>query len=206
MEIKYKRPKLNIEYDMVAIIDCLSQDERAQFDQSDQIKLMLNNEGIPWKVFGCPSKAHLNQTLGFLAKCAREGKKVCLHFIAHGNQEGIELAKRDFISWSELRPLFTSLNEAMSGDLIVNMTTCQGLHGIKIVDLTGGSDQLFGIIGPKDELTFVDAIDINRRLFTYWIAGGDMAKIVERINQEMGREILSCLSAEGYRGLKSDGA
>src|SRR6266550_8567774 len=51
-----------------------------------------------------------------------------IHMAAHGNKEGLELASRDFVPWSEIAPALTAVNEASRMNLLVVAAMCSGWH------------------------------------------------------------------------------
>jgi len=82
----------------------------------------------------------------------------------------------------------------------LNMSTCKGLHGVKIVS-ESGDYPFFGLIGAKDVLFVTDALNANKIMYRKWLDGLPVQKNVPETNQEIGKEVLFNISSEGYRKL-----
>ena len=55
-----------------------------------------------------------------------------LHISAHGNADGIQLSNGHVITWHALREHLRPVNEALGGDLVVCMSSCEGYSGIRM--------------------------------------------------------------------------
>jgi hypothetical protein len=201
--ITYKRPELDTEYDFIAVIDGLPQQDRWSFGLAEQITNMLDVEQLPWRQFDCGNKLGLASAFETLLQSASTGEKFCIQFVGHGNKKGLGVGANEFLTWNEFGNFLVPINEFMAGVLFLNMTSCNGLHGIRSVPLATTRDPFFGIIGPLKTLVVADAIDINKRLYTKWFNGVHINVTVKEINQELVREVLYCASAEGYRTLQA---
>lgn len=83
-------------------------------------------------------------------------RRTILHVAAHGTPDGIELTSGDLLPWSSLAQLFRYVNDLVGGRLLLGMSTCHGLHGLKMVSHRG--DLPFGLlVGPRDEVLWTDA-------------------------------------------------
>ena len=49
-----------------------------------------------------------------------------LHISAHGNEKGIQLTNKEFLAWADLEKRLGQLNEALHGQLILCMSSCEG--------------------------------------------------------------------------------
>jgi hypothetical protein len=123
--------------------------------------------------------------------------------VAHGNDEGI-FAATEFCDWTTLRPYLQKIHSATDETLLLNMSTCKGLHGIKITG-TSGEHPFFGLIGAKSDLKVDDALAANRKVYKKWLAGMPVQLIVPETNTELGKELLFNVSSEGYRALSIQG-
>lgn len=92
-------------------------------------------------------------------------------------------------------------NDNQQDRLLLNMSTCYGLHAIKSVDIRSKKKPFFAVIGAKYELEIADALDINRKFYDKLITGMDISQIVPKVNEEKGKELLFSISAEGYQQL-----
>src|ERR1017187_3609552 len=142
---------LEATYDLVAIIDLLSDQERSDFHVAIDLQAFLSGLQVPWKYLKCGNRDAFFQSISHLAQLADEGKKFCIHLISHGNRDGIGLkTTNEFIAWKDFGDSLRQLNRKVAGTLIVNMTSCFGLHGIKAVDLSEDDLPFFGLIGAAE--------------------------------------------------------
>jgi hypothetical protein len=197
--IVYNRPSLNVEYDYVGIIDGLSDEERHDFAITQDLTTILSTAGVQPVVVRVGKRLELLSALEWFWKQALDGKKFMLHFVAHGNDEGIAAAT-EFCDWATLRPYLQKIHSATGETLLLNMSTCKGLHGIKITG-TSGEHPFFGLIGAKSDLKVDDALAANRKVYKKWLAGMPVQLIVPETNTELGKELLFNISSEGYRAL-----
>ena len=99
--IVYNRPSLNVEYDYVGIIDGLSDVERQDFAITQDQMDILSSAGVQPVVARVDNRLALLLALEYFFKQALDGKKFMLHFVAHGNDEGI-FAATEFCDWTTL--------------------------------------------------------------------------------------------------------
>ncbi len=201
--ISYDRPNLDIEYDGVAIIDGLEERNRADWKISDTLVVSLDKESIPTALFKCRNGPGAIEALSRVCALAEAGRYYCLHMVAHGNEDGIRIGSADFLGWREFGNALVPINRAMSGQLIVNMTTCFGIYALKSVDFGPEKDPFFGVIGVKHKLLVPDAVPLNGRIYRLWFGGMPINEIVHDVNRWKGGEFLYCGSAEGFRKLRS---
>jgi hypothetical protein len=94
-----------------------------------------------------------------------------LHLSAHGNEKGIELTDKRFIDWDELRKLLIPLNRILGGALILCMSSCSGLHGLRMVMSEEKEDPFIAIVcntgTPNWSDTAVAFIAFYHRLFEH---------------------------------------
>ena len=199
--IKYDRPELNTEYDYVGLIDGLSDAERKKFAITSELKSLLLGEGLSTATALVHTSGQLLEALDKFYEEAKSGKRFMLHFVAHGNQEGIQVGN-DFVQWDVLNSYLSRINNATGETLLLNLSTCKGLHGIKIVNGEGGYP-FFGLIGAREDLLVSDALKANKIMYEKWLKDTPVQKIVPETNNELGKEILFNISAEGYRKLTS---
>lgn len=196
----YDRPHLSVEYDYVGIIDGLTQRDRVLFGITEQLKAILKGGRVPAVVAAVSSDTGLLEALKYFHQEALAGKRFMLHFVSHGNQQGIA-AGQDFVTWATLRPFLQQIHSATQESLLLNMSTCKGLHGMKIVEISGPPYPFFGLIGATQDLSVSDALEANRRMYEKWMTGMPVQKLVPETNNELGREVLLNMSAEGYHKL-----
>jgi hypothetical protein len=199
----YNRPSLDIEYDYVGIIDCLTPADRQKFGITEGISDCLNPHGITTAIARVNTLPELLGAIDTFRKEAVGGKRFMLHFVAHGDEKGIDVG-RDTADWHQLRTPLERVHHATNYTLLLNLSTCKGLHGIKIAS-DSGAYPFFGLIGAKDDLEVADALAANRILYGKWIAGMPVQSIVAETNADLGSEILFVLSSEGFRKIGRSG-
>jgi hypothetical protein len=193
---------LEVEYDFVAIIDGLPDTERTQHKISDRLKELIEVHGFACERADCNTKKAVVAALQHFRNRALAGAKFCLHIVCHGSENGLWIKGTDeSIEWRLLRRHLLSINTAMGGTLILNMSTCGGLHGIKIVDLTGDRLPFFGLIGVSRILFPDEAIRLNERFYSMLPDGKPIQEIIREIAKDPGGEVLDCITADGYKRL-----
>ncbi|MHA1002879.1 caspase family protein (plasmid) [Leclercia pneumoniae] len=198
-EIKYDNPKLDANYDYVGIIDGLSCDDRKEFGITTELGNLLRSAQLPVKEALVNTKQELLDALNTFLRDAQDDQRFMLHFVAHGNEQGIQIGT-DFVTWEVLRPHLQEINVATERTLLLNMSTCKGLHGVKIVDSVG-EYPFFGLIGAKDDLDVSDALNANKIMYRKWLNDLPVQEIVPETNAELGKVVLFNISSEGFRKL-----
>jgi hypothetical protein len=194
--------KLNVEYDEVVIIDTLPQNEFHDFQIVQDLSKFLQKSGIRHKIATGRNRKSVLKIFEHLVEHAASGVKFCLHIVSHGSESGLWMKTTDEdVYWHELRSYLSEMNTNMEGQLIVNMTSCWGLHAAKIVDATDASLPFFGVIGYADELHIRTAKQINELFYTKWLEGKPINIIVQEIRTELFDDKLYCISEEGYRDI-----
>ena len=195
---------LDVSYDFVAIIDGLPKNERDDWKISDSLIHYLAENGIEQLLSLCNNKNMLVQSFEYFERLAEKGKNFCLHIICHGNIQGIGIKEtNEILQWEEFREKLYSINNLMNQRLICNMTSCFGLHGIKIVDENSNNYPFFGLIGPTKEIEVDIAKKINQLFYLKQLDGKEIQNIVKEINNEIGTEQIECISSEGYKKIKA---
>lgn len=79
------------------------------------------------------------------------------HFSMHGNRQGIALTNGEFVSWAELWKFLEPINDALSGGLLICMSSCSGSFGsIMAMDQTI-KKPFWALIGNTQEAEWSDA-------------------------------------------------
>ena len=197
---------LEVSYDFVAIIDMLPANERQTWQISDELKGLIEGFNLSCDRVNCSSKAEVVTALQRFCECARDGKKFCLHFVSHGSAAGLCVKATDeSIQWCEFRSILKAINMAMDEKLILNMTTCEGLHGIKIVDPADKDMPFFGLIGVNRLLLPDEAVRLNEQFYSMMSAGKQIQTIIQEIAQAPGGEVLDCISSAGFKANSQKG-
>jgi hypothetical protein len=195
---------LTAEYDYVAILDALPENERGILRISELLASQLASGGIDQFRGYSKSKAHLFAYLEriFLPR-ARAGEHFMLHVISHGGEEGLWVkSTNEDIWWRELTPVLEEINSAMSGHLLANFSSCIGGKAIHIVNAAAERTPFFGMIGPRRTIDAGEAIAANAAFYRSLMSDSDVPKAVEAANSALGDEVMYAVSAEGFQGAK----
>lgn len=81
-----------------------------------------------------------------------------LHISAHGATHGIQLSSGDVLSWADLRPMLTPINESLSGYLLLCMSACEGYSACQMAMQDGdGPHPYYSMVGNCGKPTWSDA-------------------------------------------------
>jgi len=98
---------------------------------------------ISYLAFDACLKVGLSEAMGQMP-----GFIPLLHISAHGDSNGIQLSDGHIISWSELKEHLRPVNQALSGSLVVCMSSCEGYSGIRMaMDSDESNLPYFALIG-----------------------------------------------------------
>jgi hypothetical protein len=194
--------RLEVEYDFVAIVDGLPENERQSCRISDRLKKLVEEMGFSCERADCNTKRGMIAALQHFRDRARSGGKFCLHFVCHGSENGLWIkSTNESIEWRKFRRYMKTINDPMGGSLILNMSTCEGLHGIKIVDTEREDLPFFGLIGVSRILFPDEAIRLNEHFYSRLSAGSPIQEVIREISKDPGGEVLNCITAAGYKRL-----
>jgi len=196
--------ELNVDYDEVVIIDTLPESQYDKFQIVQELSKFLVKSEINHKIVTSRNRKEVLEGFQYLVNLAASGVKFCLHIVSHGSDEGLWLAETaEDVYWQELRVYLSPINTLMEGQLIVNMTSCWGLHGAKIVDEKAKVLPFFGLIGYSEKLYVPVSKQINELFYTKWLVRKPINIIVQEIRAELADDRLYCISAIGYRAIKN---
>ena len=100
----------------------------------------------------------ISLTSKLIKECQNSGDKLpLLHLSMHGNEEGIELSNKDFVSWQELWELIAPLSNYMKGGLIICMSTCHGSYGSYMANFENHNLTYASLIGNISTTNWADA-------------------------------------------------
>lgn len=194
---------LDVEYDSVIVFDLLSQEERDKYKVTSLLVELFkkNKTHITVKYF-----SNKKEVLTYLKKIlneAKSGKKYMFHFVGHGNKKCIAFKHTsEFIAWDELTSILTEINEAFGNTLVLNMTSCFGLHGIKTVNPFSDGNPFFGLIGYSEKLKIKVAKQANEIFYTAVIGGMKINQAVIKLQADLKDKNFHCISSQGYSFLK----
>jgi hypothetical protein len=200
--------KLEVEYDLVVIIDCLPKKQQEKYQISSKLMSFLASKGIKQKTLNCNSKKAIIEAFKYLNTLA-ETNKFCLQIVSHGNNFGIGIAEtKELITWKEFNSYLGLLNDKLSNTLILNMTSCKGLYGIKMNDEAKENYPFFGLIGCNRNLKVVEGKLANELFYTKLIEGKNISEIIPEIQGEFKKlgkpdNVIFSMSSEGYKKIKN---
>ncbi|MGI8633853.1 MAG: hypothetical protein ACR2KZ_00480, partial [Segetibacter sp.] len=129
----------------------------------------------------------------------------------HGTEEGLWIEEtNEDIYWVELRAVLQELNNKLKNTLILNMSTCKGLHGMKIVDETAKEYPFFGLIGCYRDLYIPEAKLANEMFYTKLLEAKDIKDIVPEIQakfKDIGTtdEVIYSMSSQSFKAIQKLG-
>jgi len=120
-----------------------------------------------------------------------------LHISAHGFSDGIQLSSGEVVSWNELRELLMPINEALSGMLIVCMSTCEGFSGCRMAKVTEDTlHPFFAIIGNYGKPTWPETAVAFATLYHLIANGHYIVNAVEAMRIASGNNDFMVITAE----------
>ena len=84
---------LDTEYDFVAVVDALSRADRQKYGIARPLIEGLGRMGVNQELAEVGNIPSLKVILSRFRIRAESGERFCLHFIAHGNKDGLDLVK-----------------------------------------------------------------------------------------------------------------
>lgn len=120
-----------------------------------------------------------------------------LHISAHGFSEGIQLSSGETILWNQLRELLIPVNQALSGALIVCMSTCEGYSGGRMAMVVDSTDHpFFAIVGNGGKPTWPETAVAFATLYHLIANGRTILDSVAAMRTASGNENFFVTTAE----------
>lgn len=120
-----------------------------------------------------------------------------LHISAHGFSDGIQLSSGENILWYQLRELLLPVNQALSGGLIVCMSTCEGFSGSRMAMVPESKDHPFwAIIGNCAKPTWPETAVAFATLYHLIANGRVITGAVEAMRIASGNSTFFVITAE----------
>jgi hypothetical protein len=196
--------KLDTEYDQVVFLDFLSDQERNKHHITSEIVDLFQKNNIGARSEYLSNSSDLTNILESLKTQANSGYKVMLHFIAHGNESGVGFKHTgEFISWEDLENALTELNKATDNTLVLNLTSCFGLHGIKTVNPFSSDNPFFGLIGYTKKLNIKLSKSVNNQFYSSIFNGAPFNEAIKQLQRSTGDLGFQCITSQGYSYIKN---
>ena len=107
-----------------------------------------------------------------------------LHIEAHGDKDGLQLAKGDVVKWADLQPYFLALNKATRNHLLIMMAACKGFHGIKaMLDPADHAASLRLLGGPAEETPAGRLEDAMKGFYSSLLRTGNLDDAISTAQQ-----------------------
>ena len=194
---------LDVEYDSVIVFDLLSDEERKKHQITESLETFFKQKNAPITAKYLSGKNELLSYFQQLLQEAQQGKNFMFHFVSHGNDSGIGFKHSgEFISWSELTDILTKINEASHNTLVLNLTSCFGLHGIKTVNPFKTGNPFFGLIGYAEKLKILVGKQANEIFYDSVISGLKINQAVDKLQADLNDKKFHCITSQGYSHLK----
>ena len=183
--------ELNTEIDFVGIIDMLPQQERQSLNITKELSEFLASLGVDQKYGECSTNAEVFTALRRFRELSKR-KTLMLHFVSHGNENGIGIknSAEPLIQWDELRDYLLNLNAQLGGNLVINLTSCFGFEGVRMVKPNEAQQPFYGIIGCEEKLFPSDAKQVNKLFYGGMADGKEIPLVVMEIIKKYGRKVI----------------
>lgn len=199
--IEYKN--LEVEYDKIIVFDFLSNQEREKLKITSSLESYFTTNNKPIEVHLLNNKKELHEKFAEIEERAKSGEKFFFHFVGHGNSEGIGFKHtQELVKWKELSSDLSKINIAASNTLVVNMTSCFGLNGIKTVNPFHEETPFFGLIGFTKTLNSKIAKQANEIFYREFFKGTSINEILKILKAETSNDNFHCISTQGYSEIK----
>lgn len=196
-KIVYDFTKLSAEYNAVVILDGLSSLERQSYQDSEQVADFIRSQGVLVEIITCDdTQSYLSEINRLTDNARQDGQRYFLHYECHGTSRGIKFGNQS-ITWAKQFKALAELNQAMEGTLVLNLSTCFGIHVAKTTRLTG-NPPFYGVIAPANKIPMKCAAKISKTFYDHFLRGAKINEAVRRANMNFSQEILYCLTSEGY--------
>jgi hypothetical protein len=127
-------------------------------------------------------RAFVEALKDIIAHCRATRAAAILHLETHATPAGVGLATNALISWAELAPLLTELNQLSEMNLLVTMAACHGFNLVRALR-PGDESPVWGLLGPNDQVLPSDVRHGFRAFYSTLLGRLDLnAAIIELKN------------------------
>lgn len=194
-----ERMKLDTEYDYVAVIDFLPDEDRKRWRECEKLITILPKGTVVCHYVN--TRTEFDTAFGALAEDTRAGNSFLLHLNGHADEDGLSLASKEVVPWSEFATLLGRFSTDQLRSLVINASCCHGLHTIKSMRSLKSESSFFGVVGPAQKINFPKAISITKRFYKKLLKNREINEIVREINNEMSGSYLYCITGQGFHEL-----
>ncbi len=123
-----------------------------------------------------------------------------LHISAHGDKNGIQLSNGHAIDWETLRDHLRPINRALSGTLVVCMSSCEGYMGVRMAMYPEDPDlPYYALIGNGNKPTWAETAVAFATLYHQLCRGEHISVAVEAMRAASGNDQFWLEHAENSR-------
>jgi hypothetical protein len=170
---------------------------------------VFSEDGFVCEVYQPRTKGDFLRTLHHVQQLAeKHGRAPVLQLDAHGSPAGLLLHSGERLTWEELIPLLTRLNQTSRMNLVVLAAMCNGWYLSDILKPTDRSPA-FAIIGSRDTIPAGVLLDFLTRFYTTFLkpphdlrSALNSANLTERLEdwtfEWIGAELLLCRVFQYY--------
>lgn len=129
-----------------------------------------------------PNERELHAKLSVIAYAARHGNHLpVIHFEAHGDESGIELADGSSISWRSLVLRLAEINQACRMNLVVVAMACNG-WGLTYALMPSDRAPVFMLVGPPDNILAANILVATKAFYGALIKYMDVNRALAAMN------------------------
>ncbi len=129
----------------------------------------------------------LNKRLPEALQCFSP-KLPIIHLSMHGNTDGIELTNGDYITWDELRIALAPLNNAMSGGLLICMSSCFGSSGCRMAMHEDNERPFWALVGSTSSPSWENAAVAYITFYHQFFKQQSVENAVHKMNVASGEK------------------
>jgi hypothetical protein len=120
----------------------------------------LNIANIPYFYNLAATRKTLEESLGIrLYQAVSHHKRPpIIHLSMHGDNDGVQLMNREFLSWEDLRKLLAPIINPLQGRLLICLSSCYGSSGCKMAMHEDEDYPFWALVGNADSASLADVV------------------------------------------------
>ena len=147
-------PRRTFQLDALYVLQFLGPDDKQTGHSlyTNVIQPLATQTDIHCQFFAINTREQLLEALtDIIRACESIGRLPILHLETHGSLDGISSIPSELVTWEELKPLLTRINELTRASLLVTLAACHGpLLGKTLI--TTDRAPLWALIGPDHQV------------------------------------------------------
>jgi len=175
-------------FNKISVIQSLSDSElhtgKKVKDDIDLYNLAFDR-GLTIELLDAKNKNEFTCILKSLTEQAQNnGSFPVLHIEAHGSSDhkGIILKSNEFLSWTDLKPYFISLNTATKMNLLLVFSLCHGAHFTRHLNPSDRAP-CWGLVGPTKAISGSDLLRSFSAFYREVFESAEAGTAVSRLNE-----------------------